>query len=536
VSGRARALSRRVAGLPAWAITAGLGVLYLIIAPHSPDLAAASYRSDLFNHSGFTLWDNSWYGGHHLPAYSILAPPLGALIGPRPLAAISMTIATALFPAILKDRFSRRAIRWASVWLAIGASVSLLSSRVPFDLGLAVGLAAVLLALRGQLWPALLLSVICSLSSPVAGAFLALAFLACGLAGQTRAWPAALTLAALVPIGLLTVIFPEGGSQPFVASAFYPALLGAVVVGVLVGPEQRSLRIGAVLYGIALVGSYLIPTAVGGNADRLGSLFAGPIAPCVLAAAPRRSRRGMALLVLTPFLLYWQVNAPLADFASSSSNPSVRSAYYAPLLGELHNLGVGYGAHPARIEAVPTSAHWEARWLAPHVMLARGWERQLDRYRNELFYDESTTLTAASYRAWLTENSISYVALPDANLDYSAGGEARLLRGALPSYLHEIWRSAHWRLFGVLHPQPLISSPGSLSGLSEDSFTAYLPRAGDYTVRVHFTPYWALGSGSGCISRAAGDWTEIQAHRPGYLGVVIRFSLGRIFSQGPRCN
>ena len=56
-----------------------------------PDLAAAGYRSDLFARVGFTLWDNGWYGGHHLLAYSLLAPALGALIGPQPLAALSMT-------------------------------------------------------------------------------------------------------------------------------------------------------------------------------------------------------------------------------------------------------------------------------------------------------------------------------------------------------------------------------------------------------------------------------------------------------------
>ena len=36
------------------------------------------------------------------------------------------------------------------------------------------------------------------------------------------------------------------------------------------------LRIGALLYALALTGSYLMPTAVGGNADRLGALVAGP--------------------------------------------------------------------------------------------------------------------------------------------------------------------------------------------------------------------------------------------------------------------
>ena len=55
----------------------------------SLDLAAAEYRAWLFGHAGFALWDAQWYGGHHLPGYSLLSPPLGALIGVRLAGALS---------------------------------------------------------------------------------------------------------------------------------------------------------------------------------------------------------------------------------------------------------------------------------------------------------------------------------------------------------------------------------------------------------------------------------------------------------------
>src|ERR1700726_4691563 len=113
--------------LPAWTITAALGVVYLAVAPASSDLAAATYRSDLFSRVGFALWDNSWYGGHPLPAYSALAPALGATIGPRLLAALSMTVAAGLFATLIEGRFPQRATRIAAVWFASGAAVSLLS-------------------------------------------------------------------------------------------------------------------------------------------------------------------------------------------------------------------------------------------------------------------------------------------------------------------------------------------------------------------------------------------------------------------------
>jgi hypothetical protein len=534
--------------VPAWTITAVLALVYLILAPASSDLAAATYRSDLFSRVGFTLWDNSWYGGHHLPAYSVLAPALGATLGPRLLAALSMTVAAAIFAALIRGRFAARATRLAAAWFALGAAISLLSSRVPFDLGLALGLGALLLAQRRRPAEALPVVVLTSLASPVAGAFLALAFLAWALAGPARGWPAALTLVALAPIGLLALVFPEGGTQPFDPSAFYPALAGVVLIALVIPPEHRALRIGTVLYALALSASFVLPTAVGANADRLGALAGGPVAACVLAGAaigPRRRRdaRAWLLILLAPALLYWQANAPVADFAAAAWDPGVKASYYAPLLRELHTLGVGYAATPARIEVVPLTDHWEARWVAPDVMLARGWERQLDRYRNGLFYDESTPLTAPRYGAWLSAQSVSYVALADAALDYSATSEARLLGGAgagphppPPGYLREVWRSAHWRLFAVLGPTPLVRAPAHLTHLDTDSFTLQTPVGGVFTVRLHFTPYWALAAGQGCVARAPGDWTEVRARSAGSYRVIVGFSLARVFGHGPRCR
>jgi len=535
-------LSAGARAAPAWAITAALGLAYVIAAPPSADLAAASYRSYLFGRDGFTLWDNAWYAGHHLPAYGVLAPAIGWLLAPQLLAALSMTAAAALFAALIDGHFPALATRIAARWFALGAAIGLLSNRVPFDLGLALGLGALLLARRRRHGPALALALLCALASPVAGAFLALAALAWALAGP-RAGPAALAAAALAPIGLLALLFPEGGSEPFAASAFFPALAGALLIVAIVPPEQRALRTGAAIYVLALTGAYLLPTAVGGNAERLGALAAGPIAAGVLLDRSRPDLRPLLLLVLSPALLYWQTNASVSDFFSAISDPSVDASYYAPLLGELRSLGALSSTRPTRIEVVPTSNHWEARWVAPQVTIARGWERQLDRERNGLFYEGSQTLAPAGYRAWLLEEAISYVALPDAALDYSGVSEARLLRGTggaaggrAPAYLREVWRSAHWRLFAVLGARPLAQPPSAVTQLAGDSFTLLAPAAGTYTVRLHFTPYWALASGHGCVRRTSGDWTQLQARGAGSLHVVIDFSPARVFDHGPRCR
>lgn len=580
---RPSALKRSTAILwrqPPWAIAlaivAPLAFAYLIIAPASADLAAASYRSYLFARYGLTVWDNGWYGGHHLLAYSLLSPALGAPLGPRLPQAISAVFAAVLFAQLIQGRFAARATRIASAWFALGAGVELLSGRVPFDLGLAIGLGALLAAQRGLRATALTLALLCSLASPVAGAFLALGCLAWAI-GAPSARPGRLHIrriyassasrfiesrgreaapvgrlfrlslggSALLVIGLATLFFPEGGSEPFVASAFLPALAGVLVVGALLGPDQRVLRTGALLYGGALIGAFLIPTAVGGNAVRLGALVAGPLAACTLS-----QRRGRFLLVLAPLLCYWQLVAPVRDLISAASDPAVNASYYTPLLNRLRTLGALGSEHPTRIEVVPTRDHWEARWMAPQIALARGWERQLDHADNPLFYS-SQTLTARRYHSWLAQNAIAYVALPDAPLDTSGRAEARLLRtgeesqpasndkqrgAGRPSYLREVWRSAHWRLFAVVGAQPLAQPPAVIQSMGSDSFTLMVPHPGLFTVRVRYTPYWALESSSGCVQRGPGDWTTVDSRKAGLIHIGIDFSLQRVFTHGPRCR
>jgi hypothetical protein len=537
----AAAAARALRRAPAWTITAVLGGAYLIAAPASADLAAASYRSDLFGRVGFTVWDNGWYGGHHLPAYSVLAPALGWVIGPRVLATLSLIVATALFEALIGGRFARRATRIAAAWFALGAAIALLSCRVPFDLGLAAGLGALLLARSERVVAALALAVLCALASPVAGGFLALAALSWALALRPGGSPLLLAAAALAPIALLALAFPEGGFQPFAASAFYPALAAVLLIaGVIPASASdggRLLRAGALLYALALLGAYVLKTPVGGNVDRLGALAGGPVAALALASHARGAGfgwRGRVLVVLAPFLLYWQATAPVADLRAALSDPAVHASYYAPLLRELDRLHVGYGARPARIEVVPTADHWEAQFVGARVAIARGWERQLDNRRNALFYRGA--LDAASLRTWLTDEAVSLVALPDAPLDYSARAEARLLREGPPAYLHELWRSAHWRLFAVADASALAQPPAVLTRLGSDSFTLQAPRAGSYTARVRFTPYWRLAGGGGCVRRAGGDWTQLQLARAGSFRVVIDFSLARVFGHGPRCD
>ncbi len=474
--------------IPPWAIALAVAVplalAYLIVQPPAGDLAAAIYRGDLFSRVGFALRDSGWYAahGHYLPGYSLLSPELGAWLGVYAVLALSAIAASVLFGLIAQRVFSPAGARVAAGWFALGFGIGLLSGRVPYDLGFAIGLASVLALLNGRLAVALGLALLTSLASPVAGAFLALAGLADAFAGGSERrredrgndageesrgdhahgprddprslWGSAgpglaLAGAALTPIVVLALAFPEGGWEPFAPSAFWPALAGVLAIALLLpqgslSPRARLVvRTGAVLYALALIGSFALHTPVGGNSARLGALLAGPL----LAGALLDSHR-LALCLLIPVLLYWQIETPINDQRELAGDPSVHASYYAPLRAELRTLTHG---RRAIVEVPLTGAHAEAALLAGHdgVALARGWERQLDTRYAHLFYVPG--LTPSAYAAWLAANHVAYVALPDVRLDDAGRAEGALIARGLP-YLHELWHSAHWRLYAFQAP------------------------------------------------------------------------------------
>jgi hypothetical protein len=282
--------------------------------------------------------------------------------------------------------------------------------------------------------------------------------------------------------------------------------------------RERVMRIALDLYVVATVASFVLDTPMGGNVTRLGAVFAMP-----LIAAVVWRRRPWAVVLLAIPVLYWQWYPPVRDWHRAHGDPSLKAGYYDGVIAFLREQS--RGEPPFRVEVPFTVNHWESRWMAPHVPLARGWERQLDRKVNGLFYDEDRPLTAARYTRWLSETAVRFVALPDVELDHSAQIEGRLLRAGLAA-LRPVWSDAHWRVWAVRRPRPI--APG-LVALGTDSFTLRASGPGDVPVRIRWTPYWRA-SGA-CLGRD-GDWTVVRARRAGTIRVTTRFSLARIGSDG----
>ena len=224
-----------------------LAIVYLILEPSSVDLAAQTFRADLFDAHGFLLWNNYWYAGHYLLTYSVLFPPLGAWLGPRMVGALAVVAGAALFAALAYRRYGDRA--WLGIlWFGAATATMLMANRLTFALGTAIGLGALVAAQRGRAasrdrvsrrcpgsaarwrpssWPSP------AARSPSPGAAASGALLAVG---------------ALAPIALLGLAFPTGGYFPFVFTAFLPVPLFAAAALLLLPPEERVLRVGVLVY------------------------------------------------------------------------------------------------------------------------------------------------------------------------------------------------------------------------------------------------------------------------------------------------
>ncbi|MDP2711168.1 MAG: hypothetical protein Q8O56_08105, partial [Solirubrobacteraceae bacterium] len=150
--------------LSPWVLAALGAAAYLLVAPPSADLAAQEYRAEL----GPTLWNNGWFAGHHTPGYSVLFPPLGGLLGVRLTGALSAIAAAALFAPLARRRWGARNGAAAALWFAAGTSAVLLTGRLTFLLGIAIGLGALLALSRERRRPAAALAARTTLASPVA--------------------------------------------------------------------------------------------------------------------------------------------------------------------------------------------------------------------------------------------------------------------------------------------------------------------------------------------------------------------------------
>ncbi|TDC40327.1 MFS transporter [Actinomadura sp. KC345] len=500
----------------------------LFLATEGGDLAAQAAWTDFAWANPDAAYSFAWYGGMHPASYSVLSPHLMALFGIRTVTVVTGTASAALTAHLLR-RFRAPVALPASLWAAFALACNAASGRSTFGLGLMFALMATVVAFTPRGTPALraagmvVLSLLASLASPVAGLFLLVLAATLFVTGRRRAGVCVAVGLPLV-VGTTSLLFPFDGIQPISLTAIVlPAVTSVIAVLTCAPKNWTFIRIGAGIYLAGIILTWLIPSPVGSNVERLSLLFGGMFLLSAVARAHGRLR--IAVLSLAFIVTAsWQVVKPVDDLIHTE--PADEAAVHASgLITELKELGADTG----RIEVVPLRSHWESSGMSRHFILARGWNRQVDAERHELFYEDGA-LTPDSYRDWLHRWAVQYVALPEQEADWSAQEESALVAKGQP-YLTEIWQDEHWRLFRVLRATPLVDRPASVHALDSGKLVVDMPSPGSVLMRVQWSPWLRATGGDACLSRE-GDLVRLEAKTPGRYTVSAPYGLQR----GDECD
>ena len=526
-------ITREAAFCAGLAVTVALLLVWL--GPRGGDLAAHEYQRSLFLGHGFTLWDNFWYAGRYaFVGYSLLYYPLAALLGIWLLAVLTVALSAAAFALILEREWGKAA-SWAGRSFALVWPGVILAGEFPFALGVALALLSLLALQSGRRWTGAAFIVLVLAASPVAFVLLAVV-----LVGIVAARPHPLrgttvpALAVVLTAGaqlLVMHLFPSGtlefpGVEALEATAFCVGLLA------LAWRLERAQHLRGILvvYLLTVVAVYSIPSGLGHDIGRLRQL-ALPLA--LLVVALRRWRPLPLAIAAVALAGAWNIVPLAGGWAQAAADRSASPAVWkAPVDYLRAHLTTGY-----RVEAVDTSQHWPALYLArADIPLVRGWFRQDDRPMAGLLY--ARRYTPAQYVAWLRRLGVQYVVLTESPTDFTSRREAKLVRSG-DAGLRKVFASREVSIYAVPRPQPIVTGPGAptVLALRESRLLVRVSRGGAYRVAVRWSPYWHASTG--CLAHLPDGMLRLQTRTAATVRIAFDIDANSLFdafaSTAPRC-
>jgi hypothetical protein len=506
-------------------IAATAGALLVWLGPPGGDLAAHEYQRSLFLGHGFTLWDNFWYAGRYaFVNYSVLYYPLAALLGIGLLTVLTVALAGGGFARLLEREWGRTA-RWAGRSFAIVWPGVILAGELPLALGIALALPCLLALQAGRRWVGAALIVLVLVASPVAFVLLVVALAGIAVDRRPRfrfrtvAVPALAVVLATAAELIVLHLFPVG-TLGFPAGEAVQALAFCVILLGLTWRLERARRLHGFLavYLLAVIGTYVIPSGLGHDIARV-RLFALPIT--LLVVALRRWRPLLPVLGAVGLAAAWNLFPLASTWASSADDRSANPKVWTAPVDYLHaHLQTGY-----RVEAVDTSNHWPALYLArAGIPLVRGWFRQNDHPVASILY---RPFTPAEYVAWLRRLGVAYVVLTNAPPDHSSQREARVVRSG-ETGLREVFAGREVSIYAVPDPLPIVTGPGhpALLALRESRLVIRVSQGGTYHVAVRWSPYWHASAG--CLARSPGGMVRLQTRTAGTVRIAFDVDAGSL--------
>ncbi|MFE6777638.1 MFS transporter [Streptomyces sp. NPDC057702] len=503
----------------------------LLVANSGGDLAAQDAWATFATEHPESAYNFAWFGGMHPVSYSVISPYLMAEIGVRTTMVIAGTLSAGLIALLLVRSRAVRRPMLPALYGAVALSFNAASGRVTFGLGLMFGLGAVAVIFawprrwRSQQWShrlarggtAALLSALATLSSPVAGLYVGIVAAALWLT-KRRSAAYALGVTPSLVVALSAWLFPFSGTMPMNFTSTFMPFLSAVAAYFFAPKQWRTVRVAALLYGLAVMLVWAIPSQIGSNITRFGMIFGGVVLLAVvppfkvprLSLSRALSRKWAALTVAIAVVAIGQASQSTADVIKTTPSESW-ARELQPLLDQLDTAGAERG----RVEVVPTRSHRESSAIAPYFNLARGWNRQADKGRNPVFYEEGR-LTPTSYRAWLDRWAVHFVVLPKDRLDGAGEAEAKLVVKGLP-YLEKVWSDENWKLYRVERPTPLADGPATVRRAAAEELTIEVAKPGPVLLRVPYSPWLGLIDGKG---------ENVEAPRSGPAGTPAVNSQG----------
>ena len=486
-------------GLYPAAFAFACALAFLVVRPPVGDLWAARARQSAVAHGvGLTYWF-SWFGGGSTPGnYSVLTPFVSAVFGAALLGALATAAITVLCWQLVQGSRYPLAATWAATFTA---GFSLWSGRIPFALGTAISIAALIGVREQRRWRAIICTALAVLVSPVSGALIALGLTGTFLVSRSHRVISALTiLTAAFTLVVLAGIFGVPGPEGFDAKQALAVTLGLLLLLLARPPKYLTV---VILLSVAVCPVLLVvPNGMGSNFVRFVWIWL-PVA--VIATAGRRLATAVLASALAVCAGALGTMRDLAVARAPMSSPS----YYAPLATELDTLAA---LTTYRLEVVSDGSHTAAYALLGHAMLARGYETQTDNILNPVLTSR-VHLNATTFKIWLDDNAVGYLAIGKTSLHPNP--EYTLVAAGKPPYLRVIWSSSNWTLYRVASPTPIVSKPARITDADQASMTIEIAYPGSIPIRVRWSKFLtADGPGHSRAVRLTADaagWTILAA-------------------------